>query len=222
MTPFKLIEEQAEVLQGGAETVLVKLPVPRDAQALTAVTDSELLSLMSRRIFRAGLKHSMVDAKWPAFEEVFFGFDIQPVRMMSDEALQALLNDQRIIRHWGKIKSVRANAAAIHELSESHTSFGHYLAAWPTARIVELWDELKKHFTQLGGNSGPYFLRMAGKDTFLITPDVIRALNRWDVIEGEAKSKKARTKLQEAFNQWVEESGKPLCQISMILALSVD
>lgn len=222
MTPFKLIEEQAEVLQGGPETVLAKLPVPREPQALVAVTDSELLSLMSRRVFRAGLKHSMVDAKWPAFEEVFFGFDIEPVRMMSDDALQALLNDRRIIRHWGKIKSVRANAAAIHELSDNHTSFGHYLAAWPTARIVELWDELKKHFTQLGGNSGPYFLRMAGKDTFLVTPDVVRALNRWGVIDGEAKSKKVRAKVQEAFNQWAEESGKPLCQISMILALSVD
>ena len=63
---------------------------------------------MSRRIFQAGLKHSMVDAKWPAFEEVFFGFEPRRVRAMSDEALEALLGDARLIRHWGKL-SVKNN-----------------------------------------------------------------------------------------------------------------
>ena len=73
---------------------------------------------MSLRIFRAGLKHSLVDAKWPHFEEVFAGFDPPRVRAMSDEALEALLQDKRVIRHWGKMKAVRANAAAFCELAE--------------------------------------------------------------------------------------------------------
>ena len=38
---------------------------------------------MSLRIFRAGLKHSLVDAKWPAFEEVFAGFEPARVVAMS-------------------------------------------------------------------------------------------------------------------------------------------
>jgi len=48
---------------------------------------------------------------------------------MSDEALEALLQDKRIIRHWGKIKSVRANAQAIYELCNEHDSVGQYLAS---------------------------------------------------------------------------------------------
>ena len=73
--------------------------------------DDRYLSLMSLRIFRAGLKHSLVDARWPAFEEVFKGFEPARVVAMPDEELEALLGDQRLIRHWGKLKSVRANAA---------------------------------------------------------------------------------------------------------------
>jgi hypothetical protein len=74
----------------------------------------------------------------------------------------------------------------------------------------------------MGGNSGPYFLRMAGKDTFVLTGDVVRALNRWGAVEGTPKGKAARRLVQEAFNRWVEETGRPLCQLSMILARSVD
>ena len=219
---FRTIQEQAESLQGGAEPLQRRLPQCKSSRALTSVPDNEYLSLMSRRIFRAGLKHSMVDARWPDFEELFFHFDIDAVRAMSDEALEKLMDNRSIIRHWGKIKSVRANAAAIHELQKEFGSIGKYLAHWPTANIVGLWDDLKKRFSQLGGNSGPYFLRMAGKDTFVLTKHVILALNRWGVYNGEPKSKAARQEIQEVFNVWAEQGGRPLAHISMILACSVD
>jgi len=222
MISLQTIYDEAVILRGGEDKVLQRLAVPKTEQQLCALNDSEYLSIMSRRIFRAGLKHSMVDAKWPAFEEVFSGFDIDIVRMMSDEDLDVLMKDKRIIRHWGKIKSVRANAAVISEMQQEYSGFGDYISNWPGSRIVELWQDLKKRFVQLGGNSGPYFLRMSGKDTFLLTRDVVRALNRHAVFEGEATSIKARNRVQEAFNQWSEESGRPLCQISMILALSTD
>ncbi|MFQ5660024.1 MAG: DNA-3-methyladenine glycosylase I [Gammaproteobacteria bacterium] len=222
MTAFEIIRDQAERRLGGAEALAARMPVPKSGSALCKVTDSSYLSMMSRRIFRAGLKHSMVDAKWPAFEEVFSGFDIDYVRMMSDEDLDGLMKDRRIIRHWGKIKSVRANATAIHELLAEYDGVGAYIAAWPTARIVALWDDLKRRFTQMGGHSGPYFLRMAGKDTFILSKDVVRALNHWGAFEGEPATGKARLRVQEAFSQWAQQSGKALCQISMTLALSVD
>jgi len=88
------------------------------------MTDSEYLSLMYRRIFRAGLKHIMVDTRWPVFEEVFYGFDIERVMSMSDDALEDLMKDRRIIRHWGKIKSVRANTQRFFDLLQSADIFG--------------------------------------------------------------------------------------------------
>ena len=59
----------------GAAGLEARLPQPRSAAELKAVPDDRYLSQMSLRIFRAGLKHSIVDAKWPAFEEVFQGFE---------------------------------------------------------------------------------------------------------------------------------------------------
>ena len=55
---------------------------------------------MSLRVFRAGLKHSWSMQKWPAFEEVFHGFDLRRVRALSDEPLEGLLGNGWPIRHW--------------------------------------------------------------------------------------------------------------------------
>ena len=40
--------------------------------------------------------------------------------------------------------------------------------------------------------------------------------------EGTPKSKADRARVQQVFNAWVRASSRPLCQVSMILALSVD
>src|SRR5580693_7563142 len=166
--PFAPILDAARTRLGAA-ALEVRLPQPRSASELAAVPDDRYLSQMSLRIFRAGLKHSLVDAKWPAFEEVFQAFEPRRVRAMSDEALEALLGDRRLIRHWGKLKSVRDNAAAMIEVAAEHGSFGAWLADWPGTKIVELWETLAKRLSQMGGNSGPTFLRMVGKDTFVLT-----------------------------------------------------
>ena len=194
----------------------------KSAKALKSVPDDRYLSLMSLRVFSAGLKHSMVAAKWPAFEEIFFAFEPKRVARIPDEDLEALLKEKRIIRHWGKIKATRHNAAAMVDISSRHGGFGAWLASWPEADIVGLWDEMQKQFSQLGGASGPYFLRMAGKDSFMLTKDTIRALNRWGAFKGEPKGKKARREVQEIFNQWAGESGYGLSHMSRMLALSVD
>jgi 3-methyladenine DNA glycosylase Tag len=220
-TPFTAILEAARTRHGAA-ALEARLAAPKTAERLAAAPDDRYLSEMSRRIFRAGLKHSLVDAKWPAFEEVFRGFDPRRVRAMSDEALQALLGDARLIRHWGKLKAVRDNAAAILEIAAEHRRFGAWLAAWPGQDIVGLWEALAKSFSQMGGNSGPSFLRMVGKDTFILTPSVVAALKRWGAVTAPPKNRQDRARVQEAFNAWAGESGWPLCQLSLILAASVE
>jgi 3-methyladenine DNA glycosylase Tag len=222
LIPFEAIEERARDRSGGMQALSARLPRPKSAEELGAVGDDRYLSLMSLRIFRAGLKHSLVDARWPAFEEVFMGFEPARVVAMSDEEVEALLGDQRLIRHWGKLKSVRANAAALRQVAAEAGGMGAWLAGWPRDDVVGLWQELGKRFSQLGGSSGPYFLRMAGKDTFLLTDSVIKALNHWDAFSGTPKSKADRLRVQDAFNAWHQSTSRPLCQLSMILAASVD
>src|SRR5215469_6750917 len=221
MIPFTKIQRAAEK-RLGKEALAARLPKVKSPAALKKVSDDRYLSLMSLRIFRAGLKHEMVDAKWPEFEKAFRGFDPRRVRAMSDEDVEALMKDARLIRHLGKLKAVHANAATMVALAEEHGSFAAWLAAWPSSEITKLWDELAKRFTQLGGNSGPVFLRMAGKDTFILTAGVVAALKHWGVSASEPKGKAERAKLQAAFNAWAEETGLPLSHLSMMLAASVE
>ena len=136
--------------------------------------------------------------------------------------MDGLMADRRLIRHFGKLRSVRDNAATILALEQDVGGLGAYLAAWPGPRIVELWADMAKRFKQMGGISGPYFLRLAGKDTFILSGDVVRALGHWGAVEGNPKTKAGQRQAQEAFNRWAEETGRPLCQLSMILARSVD
>jgi 3-methyladenine DNA glycosylase Tag len=192
----------------GTGALEARLTQPRSATELKAVADDRYLSQMQLRIFRAGLKHSLVDAKWPAFEEVFERFEPRRVRAMSDEALEALLGDRRLIRHWGKLKSVRDNAAAMIGVAEEHGSFGGWLADWPGTDIVGLWETLAKRFSQMGGNSGPSFLRMVGKDTFVRTHSVAAALKRWGAADAPPKNRKDRAAVQSHFNAWAAETGR--------------
>ena len=218
---FQAIMETA-LARHGAEGLAARLVVPKTAAELKAVPDDRYLSLMSLRIFRAGLKHELVDAKWPAFEEVWHGFDPARCARVWDEELEAMLADRRLIRHLGKLRAIRTNAAAMLEIAAEHGTFAAWLADWPASDIVGLWEVLAKRFSQLGGNSAAYFLRMAGKDTFVLTDFVAKALVHWGAAESPPSSRAERRAAQDVFNQWANATGRPLCQISQILALSTD
>jgi 3-methyladenine DNA glycosylase Tag len=101
VTPFGKIRD-APFMRHGATALEARPSQPKTADELRAMPDQRHLSQMQLRIFRAGLKHSLVDAKRPAFEEVFFGFEPRRVRSMSDEAWKGLLGDTRLIRHWAR------------------------------------------------------------------------------------------------------------------------
>ena len=221
MRSFESFRRVAAERHGGDAALAALLPAPADAETLRARGDDRYLSLLSLRVFSAGLKHSMVEAKWPAFEEAFHGFDPRAVAAMPEPELEALMDDRRLIRHWPKLSSVPANARAILDIAGEAGGFGAWLADWPTANIVGLWAEIGKRFRQMGGKSAPNFLRMAGKDTFILTPDVARALIEAGAAERPPSGKRELARAQEAFNAWAAESGAPLCAVSRTLALAM-
>ncbi len=207
---------------GGPAELEARLPQPRSAEALRALGDDRYLSLIALRVFRAGLKHSLVDAKWPAFEEAFFAFDPHKVVLMGAEHLERLMQDSRLIRHLGKLKSVPRNAQFVLDVARERGSFGQLIADWPSSDIVGLWKYLAKHGSQLGGLSAPRLLRMIGKDTFIPTDDLVAALKAQGILDKAPTSQKELAAVQAAFNQWQAESGRPLCQLSVMLAHTVN
>lgn len=184
--------------------------------------DDRYLSAMTQRIFQAGMQHSMVDAKWPAFEKAFSGFAPEAMASLSEADLKRHMQNNHIIRHLAKLQTIPRNARFILDVcQEQGRGFGAFIAAWPVADIIGLWSLLAKRGARLGGRSGAGFLRLAGKDTFLLTSDVVARLAAAGVITREPVGQRELQAVQEAFNVLQQSSGRPLCQLSSMLALSI-
>ena len=80
---------------------------------------------------------------------------------------------------------------------------------------------MKKRGAQLGGQSAASFLRMVGKDSFRLSPDVVAALKAQGIVDKMPTSKRDLQLAQNAFNQWQNQSGQPLSHISMLLSFTV-
>lgn len=222
MQDYKWLNEYCLNRFGSQKALEARLPTAKSPAQLRKISADRYLSTMALRVFRAGLKHSLVDSKWPAFEEVFFGFDPEKIVLMGAERLERLMQDTRIIRHFGKLKSVPRNAQMILDVAMEHGSFGDFIADWPVEDITGLWQYIAKHGNQMGGLSAPRFLRMIGKDTFIPSWDVVAALNAQDIVDKVPSSKRDQAAVQAAFNQWHAESGRPMCQLSAMLAFTVN
>lgn len=224
MIEFSKLYAAAVIHKGGEAVIEASLPPLSSPKALRQRSDAEYLSLLSRRVFRAGLKHSLVDAKWPEFEKAFHGFDPFYCAMLSDDHLDELMRNKAIIRHLGKIKSVRENAQFVINQSKESGGFGAFLADWPEDEVIQLWAYLKKHGKQLGGSSGASFMRMVGKDTFLLTNDVLAVLRAHGIlIQAVPKvptSQRDLLAIQNAFITWKKDCGRPFCEISRILSFT--
>lgn len=221
MEPFNRIYERA-VARKGEEALLGWLPKPRSDLGLKRLSGAKYLSEMSRAVFRSGFVWKIVDYKWPTMEEALHGFDPVACAFQPDEAIEALLGDERVIRHLKKLRSVRDNAMFVLEVERQKKSFGKYLADWPVDDIIGLHADLKKRGSRLGGRTGQFFLRRVGKDTYCLTRDVVGALIRQKVVDRNPTAKRDLAAVQAAFNEWREQSGRPLCEISRILSCSID
>jgi 3-methyladenine DNA glycosylase Tag len=224
MASFKQIHARAAKRKGGEEALekLVADAKPKTAAALRKLGDDRYLAAMTKRIFQAGFVWRVVEQKWPDFEAAFQNFDPGRLTFLSDEDLDVLGRDPRIIRHAAKIAAVRHNAIFVTDLAREHGTAAQFFAAWPEEDMVGLWAVLKKRGARLGGNTGPYFLRAVGKDTFLLSSDVVAALIRAKVVDKNPSGKADLAKVQAAFNGWRQETGRSLTQLSRILAYSGD
>ena len=222
MISFSSLLKLAVKNKGGQDQLAEILPEVKTPIQLAKIPDDRYLSNMTRCVFRAGFSWKVIDKKWTDFESVFSGFSPYAIAHYSDDRLDELVKEKRIVRHAAKIKSVRDNAVLICDIQHSNGSFAKYIADWPVSDITGLWLELKKRGSRLGGNSGPMSLRITGKDTFLLSADVQAALVNHKLIDSlNPNTKRDLAAVQEVFNRFQEESGYPLSHLSRILALTV-
>jgi 3-methyladenine DNA glycosylase Tag len=219
---FKTIRARAEKRKGGAEALARLMPPKPDQKALSKLRDDRVLAEMTKRVFSAGFAWSVIESKWPGFEDAFLGFE--PPRLVSepDEFWHQLTKDARIVRNGAKIMSVGDNARFVIDVAKEHGSFGKFLSTWPPSNEIGLLGVLAKRGSRLGGNSGQMLLRFLGYDAFVTSKDVVACLRDagLDIAESPT-SKRNLAKIQEQFNAWAKETALPYRHLSMICAMSI-
>jgi 3-methyladenine DNA glycosylase Tag len=223
MRSLEEIEALAAERKGGQDALAALLAehnAPKSVEELEKLGDDRWLSMFTRCVFQAGFSWKVIDQKWPGFEEAFEGFDVARLAFLPDEAFEALLKDTRIVRNGAKIKSVQHNAIFLKDLAAEHGSAARFFARYPVTDQVGLMEILKKRGSRLGGNTGQIALRFMGKESFVLSGDVVNALIRENVIENDRLSKKNLAAIQTAFNHWSATTGRPMNEISRILAFS--
>lgn len=222
MSGFARIRARAADRKGG-EKVLASLLGPSfDNATVAAVSDDRILSTIAERVFAAGFVWRVIEQKWPGFEEAFLGFEPKRLLFQPDDFWHELAGDNRIVRNPQKIKSVKENAVFVERVSKEHGGFGKFLASWPADDQVGLMNYLGKHGSRLGGNTGQYFLRWVGWDTYILSTDMAAALRDagLDIAESPS-SKRDLARVQEQMNAWKAETGLPYAHLSRILAMSI-
>jgi 3-methyladenine DNA glycosylase Tag len=223
MGDFDKVIALAAANKGGmaALAALLAQSKPSTPAEIAVIPDHRLLSEMTRRIFQAGFSWKVVDDKWPAFEELFSGFDPRVCAALSEERFDALLKDGRIIRNAAKIRSITGNARFLLELAAEHGSAARLIADWPDIDYIGLLELFDKRASRLSGQAAMRFLRSIGKPAFITTNAVVAALIREGVLTKPPGGKRDMKTIQDAFNAWSVESGRDLTAISRILAISV-
>jgi len=221
MEKFSIIYDRALKRKGGKKALESLLPRKTTKKQLIATPDRDYLAAMTKKIFQSGFIWRVVENKWDGFEEVFWGFEPFKLELASDEQIERMAQDTRIIRNYTKVKAVRENAYFLKEVSDKHGGFGKFIADWPIDEITQLWLYLKKHGCRLGGNTGSYFLRAVGKDTFLLTRDTVNYLIGQGLVDRQPNSQRDLKLVQSTFNEWQQQSGRTMAEISRIVACSL-
>jgi 3-methyladenine DNA glycosylase Tag len=222
MSDFAKIRARAAKRKGGDDILQSLLGPPPDNASVADVSDDRILSTMAARVFSAGFVWSVIENKWPGFEEAFLGFEPKRLLFQPDDFWYELASEKRIVRNPQKIKSVKENAAFVERVSKQHGGFGKFLTNWPKDDQIGLIAYLGKHGSRLGGNTGQYFLRWIGWDCFIVSRDFVAALrdSGLDVAETPT-SKKDLARIQEQMNAWAEKTGLPYRHLSRILSMSI-
>lgn len=222
MLAFAKIRDRAAKRKGGDAVLASLLGAAPDNRTVAKVTDDRILSAMAERVFSAGFVWSVIEAKWPGFEEAFLGFEPKRLLFQPEEFWGDLTSDKRIVRNGQKIMAVKENAAFVERVSKEYGGFGKFLAEWPADDQIGLVAYLGKHGTRLGGATGQYFLRWIGWDTFVVSSDMSAALRDagLDIAETPT-SKRDLARIQLQLSEWRRETGLPYQHLSRILSMSI-
>jgi len=136
--------------------------------------DQRLFEKLCLEGFQSGLSWITILRKREAFREVFDSFDIERVARFGDADVARMLDDARIVRHQGKIRSTINNAQRSLDVIADVGSLGAFVwsfepaptpptIAATTPESIALAKELKRRgFTFVGPTTAYAFMQAMG------------------------------------------------------------
>lgn len=136
--------------------------------------DTRLFEKLSLEGFQSGLSWLTILRKREAFREVFEGFDFESVARFGEGDVSRLLDDARIVRHQGKIRSTINNAQRALEVVDEYGSLGALIWSFEpeakppsmeatTPESTAMAKELKRRgFTFVGPTTAYAFMQSMG------------------------------------------------------------
>lgn len=137
--------------------------------------DAGYLEMMTMVIFMGGLNRQVVEGKWDGFLNAFEKFNPGKVADFTEEEVERLSEDERIIRYSAKIKAVVKNARTVVDLAGEHGSFGQWLRNLLQSEGVDsACKTLAKKFSYVSEESARRYLFAVGEDVGEVSDKVIK------------------------------------------------
>ena len=122
----------------------------------------DYLEVMSKSVFQAGISWRVIEAKWPEIRQAFQGFEPAVVAGLTENDLDDLTNDRRVIRNRRKLEAIVENARRMIDLADHHEGFRSYLRSH--GGFEKTVADLRKQFRFLGDTGAYHFLWVVNED----------------------------------------------------------
>lgn len=107
--------------------------------------DQQLFEMLTLEGAQAGLSWITILKRRENYKQVFDQFIIEKVANYSEEKIQALLQNEKIIRNEKKIRSAVTNAKRIIDIQEEYGSFSNFLWSYVNHQpIINHWSTLEE------------------------------------------------------------------------------
>lgn len=110
--------------------------------------DEDLFSKLSLEIFQTGLSFETIYNKSNTIKKAFKNFNIKEVSKFGENEINALLNNDGIIKNRQKINAIIENAKVILKLQKKYNSFANYI--WQFKDQDDLINKVYKSMKQEG------------------------------------------------------------------------
>jgi hypothetical protein len=122
---------------------------------------AQILEIITRAVFQAGVKWSQIAQHWDAYREAFANFDPQQVAVFDSIDAERILAQDGVLRVPRKVQASIANAQALLTIQREFGNFHAYVASF--SGYAALAKDMKKRFAFLGDMNVWYVLFRCGE-----------------------------------------------------------